>query len=114
VFKASCERKKAFGLRHVHPQETASTLIKWGVLCEHRCILFSYEEKMIKLSETKIKNPGLPGYSSSTSLVTHLFLLLSKGAGSISLSFSLNVQHRLLMKVIGFCLLHVIMVNMTI
>lgn len=58
VFKVSCGRKEAFGLRHVHPQETASTLIKWGVLCEHRCILFSYEGKMIKLSETKIKNQG--------------------------------------------------------
>lgn len=114
MFKVSCERKKAFGLRHVHPQETASTLIKWGVLCEHRCILFSYEEKMIKLSETKIKNPGLPGYSSFTSLVPHSLLLLSKGADFISLSFSLNVHHCLLMKVVGFCLLHVIMVNMTI
>lgn len=55
MFKVSCGRKEAFGLRHVHPPETASTLMKWGVLCEHRCILFSYEEKMIKLSETKIK-----------------------------------------------------------
>lgn len=114
AFKVSCERKKAFGLRRVHPQETASTLIKWGVLCEHRCILFSYEEKMIKLSETKIKNPGLPGDSSFASLVSLLFLLLSKGADSLSLSFALSVQPCLLMKVIGFCLLHIIMVNMTI
>lgn len=69
---------------------------------------------MIKLSETKIEKTGLPGYSAFTSLVSHLCLLLSKGADSISLSFSLNVQHCLLMKVIGFCLLHVIMRNMTV